>query len=204
MKDVVIYRSGCEASKNLLNKLMNLPLANELAFYSVDPDPVTKKRNVDLIKILEINYTPTVYFAGKKFEGKAVFDWVEAMMNAISQPLVDQPNGSMRLPTPQVTTSRAQGGQQRGPPPPSSNVPNPFDSYTPVTADGAMFAQGSMDMFTFPPESGRGMDPNAFALHIPESTRTPESSMDSEDLYKRAQQLAAQQQAETQRRMERA
>ena len=62
MKNVVIYRSDCEWSKRLLDELTRLPVSRELLFYSADRDPKTKQRNEDLLNILNIQRTPTVYY----------------------------------------------------------------------------------------------------------------------------------------------
>ena len=202
MKDVVIYRSGCEASKKLLKHLTELPIASDLLFYSVDPDPNTKKRNTDLIKILEVNYTPTVYFRGQKLEGKAVFDWLDSVIRHTQsqsqgpqQSLYhEELSGSMRLPTPQVTNAR--GPPQQGPPPPPvqrqprMEAPQTMDFYQPAAEGGAMFAEGSVDMFSL----NDAMDPSAFTLNVPESTRGGDASMRGDDLLKAAEMMAKERQ----------
>lgn len=56
-----------------------LPLVQSMVFYAVDPDPTTGKRNKDLLTILEITSTPTVYYNNKKYAGKSAFELVQQL-----------------------------------------------------------------------------------------------------------------------------
>jgi hypothetical protein len=50
-----------------------------MVFYPVDPDPTTGKRNKELLTILDITSTPTLYINGKKYSGRSAFELVKQM-----------------------------------------------------------------------------------------------------------------------------
>lgn len=90
MKDCLFYSSACKHSRDILNELNGHPLVNSLVFYNVDPDPVTKKRNKDLLTILDITATPTLYYSGKRYKGIHAYNMIRHMMNPQRVPHPDQ------------------------------------------------------------------------------------------------------------------
>src|SRR5947209_19043293 len=63
-------------SPKLLELMRNLPNAREFAYVCIDADPVTRKRNEQLIEILEITEVPTIYIRGNKLQGLEAFEWI--------------------------------------------------------------------------------------------------------------------------------
>ena len=85
MKNSVFFsRAKKDAhSPRLLALLRNTPLKHEFCYYCVDPDPTTKKRNDDLLSLLDITKVPTMYVNGEKYVGEDAFLWVQAKMRQL-------------------------------------------------------------------------------------------------------------------------
>src|SRR6476659_7166121 len=81
MKNTVFYSKSKkdENSPRLLSIMQKMPFATEFIYYCVDPDPVTKKRNDDLLTVLGITDVPTMYYDGQKFVGKDAFDFLRGL-----------------------------------------------------------------------------------------------------------------------------
>lgn len=63
-------------SPRLLAFMNNMPFRKEFKYCCVDPDPITKKRNEELLELLEVTEVPTLYVAGNKFVGEEAFAWL--------------------------------------------------------------------------------------------------------------------------------
>lgn len=97
MKNVVFY-SRYKKDKNspeLLKKMKVMPFAAHFFYFCIDPDPITKKRNDDLLTILEVTDVPTMYVDGEKFVGEDAFEWLAVqeyrLFGAGKQPQQTQP-----------------------------------------------------------------------------------------------------------------
>ncbi|KAJ3222678.1 hypothetical protein HDU81_009679 [Chytriomyces hyalinus] len=87
MKDIVFfskYREDVNSPK-LLSLLKLLPAAKSLCYYCIDRDPVTKKRNDDLLALFEVTAVPTLIIAGETFVGEDAFAWVNQQLG-VSRP----------------------------------------------------------------------------------------------------------------------
>lgn len=161
MKDVVIISKSCPFSMQFLGEMEKLPIASQFLYFQSDPDPQTGKQNIQLLKILDVKRTPTVYHQGNKYEGKAAFQWLSSVMQSINngrqqqapqqqnqynQQYNEPVNGVMRLPIPQVTTPRASALQQ--PPPSTQQIPQRYSSA------GASGMQREEPVQEFAPVSG--------------------------------------------------
>lgn len=83
MKNTVFYsRSKKDVNSPRFLKIMEkMPFHGEFIYYCVDPDPVTKKRNEDLLTVLGITDVPTMYVDGQKFVGKDAFSWLQMQIH---------------------------------------------------------------------------------------------------------------------------
>lgn len=108
MKDCLFYSSSCKHSRDILNELNGHPLVNALMFYNVDPDPVTKKRNKDLLTILDITATPTLYYSGKRYKGIHAYNMIRHMKNPQNVPHPDQITQQPRQMQPQQPLQQMQ------------------------------------------------------------------------------------------------
>ena len=68
-------------SPRFLKIMEKMPFHSEFIYYCVDPDPVTKKRNEDLLTVLGITDVPTMYIDGQKFVGKDAFNWLQMQIH---------------------------------------------------------------------------------------------------------------------------
>ena len=64
-------------SPKLLQIFDLLPFKDEILFFCVDPDKVTKKRNDDLLNILEIEEVPTIIINNEMMVGETAFKWAK-------------------------------------------------------------------------------------------------------------------------------
>jgi len=82
MQNTVFYSKAKidENSPRVLQMMQNMPFANDFLYYCVDADPVTKKRNTDLLTVLGITDVPTMYIDGQKYVGEAALDWLRMQM----------------------------------------------------------------------------------------------------------------------------
>lgn len=67
------------------------PFARTFCFVCIDPDPVTRKRNDDLLNILQVESVPTVYYKGSKLVGSEAFEWLQYEMENMSRPRTSVP-----------------------------------------------------------------------------------------------------------------
>lgn len=114
MRNVILYSKHCPHSQKFLQLMQNTDFAREFSYVSIDPDPQTRKKNEELLFILEITKVPTVYVNGSKYDGTKAFEWLNAVLNRQSpqQPTQAyapqvQPNGAMKMPPPQQTRAHA-------------------------------------------------------------------------------------------------
>ncbi len=70
-------------SPRLLAFMNSMPFRKEFKYCCVDPDPVTKKRNDQLLELLEVTEVPTLYVAGNKFVGEEAFSWLHEQAEQI-------------------------------------------------------------------------------------------------------------------------
>jgi len=78
MKNVVFfsrYKKDTYSPK-LLAFMKRMPFRREFAYYCIDPHPVTRKRNDELLELLEVTEVPTLYVDGTKFVGQEAFEWL--------------------------------------------------------------------------------------------------------------------------------
>lgn len=117
MKDIVFYSKKCRPSIELLKLMDHLP-RNGFIGYCVDRESRKEPMNRELLEILELERTPTVYYKGQKYVGVHALQLVKGMLGNVSKdPVhdrivrhVSEPvNGTMRL-TP--VPSRPQKVQQ--------------------------------------------------------------------------------------------
>ena len=64
-------------SPRLLAYMNSMPFRKEFKYYCIDPDPTTRKRNEELLELLEITEVPTLYVSGNKFVGNDAFLWLQ-------------------------------------------------------------------------------------------------------------------------------
>lgn len=113
----------------LLRGLDGVPWASSLVLYCVDPDPTTRKRNKDLLQILEVDKIPCIYTKGRKYVGKQAFELVQQWIDmAQGRQAPQQQQQRPQGPPPQQQQQRPQGL-----PPPQN---------TRVNATGALPQQG--------------------------------------------------------------
>lgn len=181
MKDCLFYSSTCKYSRDILNELNGHPLVNSLVFYNVDPDPVTKKRNKDLLTILEITATPTLYYSGKRYKGIHAYNMVLHMKNPRKSPHPDQ----IAQQQPQIQQQRQlppqmppQMQQQRQMPPQQQvEAPNLFES-----ANGGGDGMSSFDFSKY------GDEADIVDMTRGANTRDSSAIGDTEQLLKQLQQ----------------
>ncbi len=63
-------------SPRLVAYLNSMPFCKEFKYYCIDPDPVTRKRNDELLELLDVTEVPTLYVQGNKFVGEEAFGWL--------------------------------------------------------------------------------------------------------------------------------
>lgn len=73
MKDVLFFSEKCKHSRDLLNSIRDAPFKDKFCYVNVD-----KKRDDDLLKILEVQYVPTMFVGGRMLIGEQVFSWFDA------------------------------------------------------------------------------------------------------------------------------
>jgi hypothetical protein len=73
MKDVLFFSEKCKHSRDLLNSLRDAPFKGQFCYVNVDT-----KRDDDLLKILEVQYVPTMFVGGRMLIGEQVFSWFDA------------------------------------------------------------------------------------------------------------------------------
>lgn len=123
MKNVVLVSTHCPFSEKFLNLIGSYPpIRDAFVYYRTDPDPVTKHQNVDLIDILEVEKTPTLYFNCQKYVGKRAFQWLKQQIHNLHAQQ-QQPPPQERTNVPEYAhqggVARAQpNSYHRGPPPP--------------------------------------------------------------------------------------
>jgi hypothetical protein len=85
MKNAVFFSRAKKDvhSPRLLALLGNTPLRHEFCYYCVDPNPVTKKRNEDLLSLLDVTKVPTMYVNGEKYVGEEAFVWLQGKMRQL-------------------------------------------------------------------------------------------------------------------------
>ncbi len=64
-------------SPRLLAYMNSMPFRKEFKYYCIDPDPTTRKRNDELLELLEVTEVPTLYVSGNKFVGEEAFLWLQ-------------------------------------------------------------------------------------------------------------------------------
>jgi hypothetical protein len=83
MKNIVFYSrlKADQFSPRLLEIMKHMPKSfqSEFVYYCVDPDPITKQRNNDILHLFSVTRVPTMYVDGTKYEGDDAFTWL--MMN---------------------------------------------------------------------------------------------------------------------------
>lgn len=79
MKNVVFYSKYKKDvnSPKLLSLIEQTPFKKDFIYCCIDPDPETKKRNEDLLFILDIKMVPTMYVNGEKYEGDQAMQWLQ-------------------------------------------------------------------------------------------------------------------------------
>lgn len=85
MKNVVFYSKYKQDtnSPQLLAMMKNTPFAREFVYFCIDPDPVTKKRNKDLLTILEVTEVPTMYVDGQMYVGDDAIRWLQIQLQQL-------------------------------------------------------------------------------------------------------------------------
>jgi hypothetical protein len=171
MKNIVFYSKYKKDvnSPKLLAFINATPFAKEFCFVCIDPDPVTKKRNDDLLFLLEVSEVPTLFVNGEKYVGEDAFEWVEHQYLALrnmgrnqAPPQTIEPRTSQRAP--QVST-QSQGELELGCPGDSEYFS--IEEFTPSTERG-----------TAPPQM------------IPEYTKATKSLGDNDTIEKLKEQYS--------------
>lgn len=90
-------------SRRLVKAIKQMPFGDQFTYVCIDPDPVTKQVNNDLLFILNITKVPTVYVHGTRLEGSEAVEWLQAEMEDLY--------GEQEYP-PQYRPSPAQQRQQ--------------------------------------------------------------------------------------------
>jgi hypothetical protein len=75
MKDVVFFSNKCANCKEFLNTFLEMPFKDSFCYISVD-----KRKDDDLIKILEIEFVPTIFVRGNMMVGSQAFLWLEKQL----------------------------------------------------------------------------------------------------------------------------
>lgn len=70
-------------SPRLLAYMNSMPFRKEFKYYCIDPDPTTRKRNDELLELLEVTEVPTLYVGGNKFVGEEAFLWLQEQAEQI-------------------------------------------------------------------------------------------------------------------------
>jgi len=93
MKNTIFYSKSKkdENSPRFLKIMEKMPFAGDFIYYCVDPDPVTKKRNDDLLTVLGITDVPTMYYDSQKFVGKDAFDFLRVLVHQMQQDGYESP-----------------------------------------------------------------------------------------------------------------
>jgi hypothetical protein len=93
MKNVIFFsrfRKDVNSPK-LMALLKSTPFAKDFYNFCVDANPVTKKRNDDLLFILEVTEVPTMFVNGQKYVGEEAFQWLYTQMQQLNQqPMMQQ------------------------------------------------------------------------------------------------------------------
>ena len=78
MRNTVFYSKSKkdENSPRFLSIMGKMPFAKDFIYFCVDPDPVSKKRNEDLLTVLGITDVPTMYVDGQKYVGEDAFQYL--------------------------------------------------------------------------------------------------------------------------------
>ena len=109
MKDVVFFSNKCVNCKEFLNTFLQMPFKDSFCYISVD-----KRKDDDLMKILEVEYVPTIFVGGKMMVGSQAFLWLENQLT---------PSAPSVAPTePLRTASNLIPTQRPGPPLPVTDV----------------------------------------------------------------------------------
>ena len=87
MKNVVFFSRYKKDtySPRLLAFMKNMPFRREFAYYCIDPHPVTRKRNDELLELLDVTEVPTLYVNGQKFVGEEAFSWLREQAELLQQ-----------------------------------------------------------------------------------------------------------------------
>jgi len=85
MKNIIFYSKSKvdQHSPRLFEIMKRMPMQvqSEFIYYCIDPDPVSKKRNDDVLQLLGVSEVPTMYLQGEKYVGKDAFDCLLMLFN---------------------------------------------------------------------------------------------------------------------------
>lgn len=87
MRNIVFYSKskGDPHSPRLFEILKAMPktFQSEFVYYCIDPDPLTKKRNDDVLHLMGVTEVPTMYVNGEKYVGPDAFEWLLMQYNQL-------------------------------------------------------------------------------------------------------------------------
>jgi len=163
----------------LIKEMEGLPMVESMVFYPVDPDPTTGKRNKDLLTILEITSTPTLYIKGKKYSGKNAFEFVRRF-RVPTTPSPQVPRNQVQMHHQQPQYHHQQPRQQ----PQYHQQHPPQEEQFNLTAD----MDGGSGMSAFNPLEGAGSVPQYEDMPRASNTRNPEDMVSVEKALEMAMQ----------------
>ena len=87
MRNIVFYSKskGDQYSPRLFEILKAMPkgFQSEFIYYCIDPDPLTKKRNDDVLHLMGVTEVPTMIVSGEKYVGNDAFQWLLMQYNQL-------------------------------------------------------------------------------------------------------------------------
>ena len=96
MRDVVFFSNKCANCKEFLNTFLQMPFKDSFCYISVD-----KRKDDDLIKILEVEFVPTIFVSGNMLVGSQAFLWLDKQIAPAAQQVPQESHHQM-LPQHQV------------------------------------------------------------------------------------------------------
>lgn len=151
MKNVIFFSKSSKDvhSPELIKLIKESPFVNHFHFYCTDPDPQTRKRNTDLLEILEIEKVPTMYVNGQKYVGlEESLDWLQnAYEHQLKKTNVQKTVQNQTRPFYQQQTQGSM--QQQRPPQQQMQQPHPhtmMNQPTPTNNNNSPELQGLMAM----------------------------------------------------------